>query len=127
MNDITAKADQLHGTSGQYQTVADQVSKIYQTLTAKLDAEGACWGNDTSGATFGKKYVPSALSVLSQMDNTNQGVQSMVDGICSWAKNYTNANASATADANQISSGAPTDNYSGVDSAVTRATTPSGG
>lgn len=102
MSDVTANADQLHTTSGQYQTVADRVSGIYQTLTSRLDAEGACWGNDSSGQVFGKKYVPAAMTVLEQMDNTNQGIQSMVDGICSWAKNYVDAGAAATADAQQL-------------------------
>lgn len=102
MNDVTADADQLHTSSGQYQTVADRVWSIYQTLTARLDAEGACWGNDGSGQVFGKKYVPSAMTVLQQMDNTNQGIQSMVDGICSWAKNYMDAGSAATADAQQL-------------------------
>ena len=102
MSDITVKADQLHSSSGQYQTVADRVSGIYQTLTSRLDAEGACWGNDSSGQVFGKKYVSSAMTVLQQMDNTNQGIQSMVDGICSWAKNYVDANAATTADAQQL-------------------------
>jgi hypothetical protein len=115
VNDITAQADQLHGTSGRYQSVADQVASIYQRLVGALDAEGACWGMDQSGKAFGDKYVNSALAVLQQMDDTNQGVQSMVDGICTWAKNYLDAGASATSDANQLSQPTP---YSGIDTGV---------
>jgi hypothetical protein len=119
VTNISARADQLHGTSGQYQDVADQVAKIYQTLTARLEAEGACWGNDEPGRTFGGKYVPSALAVLSQMDNTNQGIQSMVDGICSWAKNYLDATSADASSAQQLS--APPSNSYGIDTAVSHA------
>jgi hypothetical protein len=102
VTDITARPDQLHGTSGQYQTLADQVAQVYRVLTALLEAEGACWGNDESGFAFGTKYVPAALSTLSQMDDTHQGIQSMIDGICSWAKNYVDATGAAKSGAHQI-------------------------
>jgi hypothetical protein len=43
-----------------------------------------------------------ALDALQQMDSTQQGLQSMVDGICSWAKNYVSADDLAKADATQV-------------------------
>lgn len=104
MNDVQADAARLHHGSKGYQDVADRVAAIYRVLSTKLETEGACWGNDPAGQTFAQKYVPSALSVLSQMDNTNQGVQSMVDGICSWAKNYVDAIGAGTTDAHRLGS-----------------------
>jgi hypothetical protein len=119
MTDVRADAAQLHHGSKGYQDVADRVAAIYRVLSTKLETEGACWGNDAAGQTFAKKYVPSALSVLSQMDSTNQGVQSMVDGICSWAKNYLDTMAADTADAHALGS-AVSGAYqgSGIDTAV---------
>jgi hypothetical protein len=116
VSDITAQTDQLHNSSGRYQDVSDQVAQIYKQLTARLEAEGSCWGNDESGTVFGNKYIPAALSVLSQMDNTNQGIQSMVDGICSWAKNYVDATSAAASNAKQIT--APPFNAGGVSTGV---------
>lgn len=100
---FTAQTTDLHSTAPQYDAVNQQVQQIYNTLTQALDAEGACWGNDQSGSAFGSKYCPSALSALQQMNSTAQGLQSMVDGICSWAKNYVNADQAAQASAAKIS------------------------
>jgi hypothetical protein len=36
------------------------------------------------------------------MSNTNDGVQSMVDGICTWAKNYMNSSQSSNEDASSV-------------------------
>jgi len=82
----------------------------------------SCWGDDPAGQTLGRKYVPAAMSILTQMDSTNQGVQSMVDGICSWAKNYMGAASASTANAHQLDAQMPsTYRGSGIDTAVTSA------
>ena len=87
-NGFTAQTGDLGGQAPQYQSVANQVQLIYQTLSTALDSYGACWGNDDAGQTFARKYVGPALSALSQMDSADQGLQSMADGVSSWAKNY---------------------------------------
>jgi uncharacterized protein YukE len=99
---FTTQTEQLHCTAPQYDSVAQQVQQIYQMLISALDDEGACWGNDAQGQTFGAKYCQPAVSLLEQMGNTQQGLQSMVDGVCSWAKNYVDADQAATASASQI-------------------------
>ena len=98
----TAQPGDLQSTAPQYDWVAQQVQQVYTTLTQALDAEGACWGNDDQGQTFGAKYCPPAVAALQQMSNTNQGVQSMVDSICAWAKNYVSADQAAQSSAAQI-------------------------
>ena len=98
----TAQPTDLQSTAPQYDWVAQQVQAIYSTLSQALDAEGACWGNDDQGQTFGAKYCPPAVAALQQMSNTNQGVQSMVDSICTWAKNYVSADQEAQSSAAQI-------------------------
>jgi uncharacterized protein YukE len=100
--DVTANSTDLQSTAPQYSDVADRVRQIYQTLTQALDTLGACWGDDASGRTFGGKYCPPAVSAIAQMSNTNQGVQSMVDGICVWAKNYLNVDQSTNSDASGV-------------------------
>lgn len=118
---ITAQTTDLKSAAPKYDVVSQQVAQIYQTLVHALDAEGACWGNDAQGATFGGKYCPPAVSAIQQMGNTKQGVQSMVDGICSWAKNYMNADQSASAGTSQIDPGTSTyspPNYTGIDAAA---------
>lgn len=98
----TAQPADLQSAAPQYDWVAQQVAQVYTTLTQVLDDEGACWGNDDSGQTFGAKYCQSALPAIQQMSNTNQGLQSMVDSICTWAKNYVSADQEAQSSASQI-------------------------
>jgi hypothetical protein len=102
---FTTQPTNLQSTAPQYSSIADLVQGIYNNLLAVLDAEGACWGNDASGQAFGIKYCPSAISVLEQFDNTNMGVQSMVDSICTWAKNYVNVNQGDLNSASQLGNG----------------------
>jgi hypothetical protein len=103
---FTADPQGLHATAPLYGHTADQVAQIYRTLTDVLDLEGACWGSDEAGTAFGQKYVAAALPALSQLSQTNEGLQSMVDGVATWAKNYLRADDAAQHSAAQI---APTD------------------
>lgn len=90
MTGYTAQTTDLGSAAPQYDSVAAQVRQVYQALVNALENDGACWGGDAQGQQFGAKYCGPALSLLQQMGNTNEGLQSMVDGICSWAKNYVN-------------------------------------
>lgn len=100
MSGFTVDPSSLQGNAPDYGAAAAQVQSIYGTLTGQLQAEGDCWGNDAAGSAFAAKYVGPALSALQQMDTTHQGLQSMVDGICNWAKNYVSADELAQQDLN---------------------------
>jgi uncharacterized protein YukE len=102
MTGYTTNTNDLQSTAPQYDSVAQQVKQIYTRLTNALDVEGACWGSDQQGMDFGKKYVGAALPALQQMSQTNDGLQSMVDGICNWAKNYVSADDAAQQSASQL-------------------------
>jgi uncharacterized protein YukE len=104
MTGYNTNTGDLQSTAPQYDAVAQQVQQVYTTLTNALEGEGACWGSDDQGKNFGQKYTSAALPALQQMSQTNEGLQSMVDGICSWAKNYIKADDAARQSASQISS-----------------------
>lgn len=87
----------LAGQAPQYEEVAFQVGAICDTLRARLDAEGECWGGDAPGVVFGSKYAGPASSALGQLDAANQGLISMLHGIRSWAANYAGADEVARA------------------------------
>ena len=106
MSGYTVDPQGLHGTAPLYGHTADQVAQIYRTLTDVLDLEGACWGSDEQGTAFGRRYVAAALPALSQLSQTNEGLQSMVDGVATWAKNYLQGEDAAQQSAARI---APTD------------------
>jgi hypothetical protein len=101
----TAQTSHLGSTAPQYDFVAQQVKQVYATLVTSLENEGACWGSDEQGQTFGAKYCGPAVSLLDQMSYTNQGIQSMVDSICVWAKNYMNADKAVADSASKLGSG----------------------
>ena len=77
---------QTHGA--EFAAVADQVRAVQTTLLAKLNAEGACWGNDEAGAQIAKTYVEPAVKALQQMDDVDGGVSAMAEATASWAKSY---------------------------------------
>lgn len=108
MTGYTADTDALHGNAPKYDAVAQKVHDIYTALSEALAAEGACWGNDDAGRAFASKYVEPALTALQQMSGTKQGLDSLVDGICSWAKNYVSADDLAAASAKQLAADAST-------------------
>lgn len=85
----------LAGQAPKYEAVAAQVGVICDTLRARLEAEGECWGGDVPGVVFGAKYAGPASSALAQLDATNQGLVSMLSGIRMWAANYAGADALA--------------------------------
>jgi hypothetical protein len=78
----------LQSNGSGYQAVADQVRTIHQTLLSRLNAEGACWGDDEAGAGFAKNYLPPAMKALQQMNDVDGGVQSMAQATATWAANY---------------------------------------
>ncbi len=99
----TARPAELNATAQQYDAVSDQLKQIFVLLTHALDREGACWGGDEIGRAFEQKYVPGALSAINQLRGTDQGVRSLVDGICTWARNYVDAEQATASSAGSLS------------------------
>jgi hypothetical protein len=85
---FTVQPADLQSNGSQYSGVADEVRTIHERLLARLNKEGACWGNDENGATIAKSYVPVAMKALQQMNDVDGGVQSMAEATATWAKNY---------------------------------------
>jgi hypothetical protein len=84
----------LSSNADVYGSHADEVAQIHLTLASKLDAEGACWGNDDAGVQFAKQYVGPALAALRLMITTQQGLESMVGGVYQWAQSYVDSDES---------------------------------
>jgi uncharacterized protein YukE len=93
MTGFAARPDPLYGSGQQYQAVHDELASIYDRLTGALDATGQFWGGDLPGQNFARDYCPKAVSQLQQMGATGDGLQSVIDGVASWAKNYVEADA----------------------------------
>jgi hypothetical protein len=85
---FTVVPSEVQTNGAEFAAVADQVRAVQTTLLAKLNAEGACWGNDEAGAQIAKTYLEPAMKALQQMDDVDGGVSSMAEATASWAKSY---------------------------------------
>ena len=56
--------DGLRGTAPRFDALAVDVQDALATLSAVLDSEGSCWGNDQTGVSFGSSYGPLAERTL---------------------------------------------------------------
>jgi uncharacterized protein YukE len=91
MTGFAVQPDPLYGSGQQYQDVHDELASIYARLTTALDTAGQFWGGDKTGQDFANKYCPQAVAQLQQMSGTAAGLQSIIDGVAAWAKNYVTA------------------------------------
>ncbi len=55
-----------------FDTLTEQIGKARSALTGRLDAEGACWGADESGAAFAQNYVPGVEVGLDNVAKMSQ-------------------------------------------------------
>ncbi len=97
MTGYTVDTNGLASDAPAYRDAADQVRAIYDTLSGKLESEGACRGNDDAGRAFAGTYAGPAPSGLPSMPDHSTSRQSMVDGIFGWAKSYISADEAARA------------------------------
>jgi hypothetical protein len=81
----------LQASAPTYGAYSKELGEIYDTLSGKLSAEGACWGDDDPGKAFGAKYVPPALKALEQLYEATEGLASTGTGLITWYENYINA------------------------------------
>ena len=98
MTGITVDPSALQATAPVYDSQAAGLADLYSTLTGKLQAEGACWGDDEAGRAFGRNYVGPAISALEQTRAASDGLASMAAGVYHWARNYVDADEAAKAD-----------------------------
>jgi uncharacterized protein YukE len=78
----------LQANAPTYGAYSKELGEIYDTLSAKLRAEGACWGDDDAGKAFGAKYVPPAVKALEQLLEATEGMASAGTGLITWYENY---------------------------------------
>ena len=93
MNGFAVEPGGLDGGGRRYDDVRQLLADLHAEHSAALAEFGDCWGSDEPGAAFGRKYCGSALATLATMDpaqpgSTVDGLQSVVDGIHTWARNY---------------------------------------
>ncbi|MBP2476137.1 uncharacterized protein YukE [Crossiella equi] len=61
--------------------VGEDLVKAAQALQQALAGEGQCWGNDESGQSFAKDYVPAADAVSKGMAGIAEGLVNTAKGL----------------------------------------------
>ncbi|MBP1162446.1 WXG100 family type VII secretion target [Rhodococcus sp. PvR099] len=56
--------DGLRSAAPRFEAVADALDRTRTQLSGALQAEGASWGSDETGAAFAEGYVPGADSAV---------------------------------------------------------------
>jgi hypothetical protein len=63
------------------------VDETMRRLVDRLDAEGACWGADETGAAFDASYGPSAANVRRALPGLRDAIASVGDSVVAAADN----------------------------------------
>jgi hypothetical protein len=63
------------------------VDETRRRLADRLDAEGACWGDDETGTAFQASYGPAAATVREAMSALGLGVSSVGESLVAAADN----------------------------------------
>lgn len=67
----------LRGAAPSFAHLSGLVDEALRRLGDRLDAEGACWGRDETGATFHASYGPAAETVRRVLPDLRDGVASV--------------------------------------------------
>lgn len=94
---MRADAAALRRAEPSLETLASGVAGLLTRLTAALDVEGACWGDDEVGAAFEQGYLPAAISVLGALPRLRDGFAGTGAAILSVADNVDAADERARA------------------------------
>ena len=63
------------------------IDETLRRLGHRLDAEGACWGSDEMGTTFGASYGPAATDVREALPSLRDGLTAVGESLLTVADN----------------------------------------
>ncbi|MCA1005983.1 WXG100 family type VII secretion target [Rhodococcus hoagii] len=74
-------ADQVRSAAPRFDRVTDNLVDTQRQLALALDAEGASWGSDSTGAAFAAEYVPGADGALAALRNLTDVLNGIAGGL----------------------------------------------
>jgi uncharacterized protein YukE len=77
----------LRAAQPRVEAVASDIATTLTILTARLDREGACWGNDDTGQRFAAAYLPAAATLRQAFADLHDGVASIAQSLSTVASN----------------------------------------
>lgn len=85
---VWADPDHIRGVAPRIDDAAARTRDALATLRATLDAEGACWGADETGATFSSGYLPAADSAEGAIATVAESLTNIATGLRNTAKAF---------------------------------------
>ncbi|MDH6680419.1 phage tail tape-measure protein [Rhodococcus sp. LBL1] len=77
--------DQVRSAAPLFDAAVDDLVDRQRQLSMVLDAEGASWGSDSTGATFAAQYVPGVDRALAALRNLTDVLAGVAGGLRSTA------------------------------------------
>jgi uncharacterized protein YukE len=90
------QTDRLREGAGSFGSSGDALSQAGTTLGSALDAQGQCWGNDESGQSFAKDYVPNSQKVRDAFGSLAEALQAIRTALEESANSYDNVEDQST-------------------------------
>jgi hypothetical protein len=78
---MAVDVDRLRDSGPAFDAVASDVGGVLRQLSAALDAEGTCWGEDALGMTFGAQYGPVARVVRTGFAELDNGIADIASAV----------------------------------------------
>jgi uncharacterized protein YukE len=94
---FNVQTDRLRRGAGGFGDSGDSLSQAGTTLGSALDAQGQCWGNDESGQSFAKDYVPNSQKVRDAFGSLAEALQAIKTALEESANSYENVEDQSTA------------------------------
>ena len=93
---FNVQTDRLRRGAGGFGTSGDALSQAGTTLNSALDAQGECWGNDESGQSFDKDYVPNSQKIRDAIPSLAEALQAIKTALDESANSYDNVETKST-------------------------------
>jgi hypothetical protein len=90
-NWMSADLGGLRDTQPHVRWLSAFAAETLARLSAALDAEGACWGNDRMGEAFGSSYAPAAQQVRDAGALLRDGISHVADALGTVVNNLDSA------------------------------------
>jgi uncharacterized protein YukE len=85
---FTVQPDRIRAGATGVGGAGDALSTAGTTLGGALDAQGQCWGNDESGQSFAKDYVPNSQKVRDAFGSLSEALQAIKKALDESANAY---------------------------------------
>jgi uncharacterized protein YukE len=90
-DELRVERDALRKSAKGFGDGSETLKHVFDRLRSALSAEGACWGDDKTGAAFASTYTPTRDSAYTTFPSLAKSLKDIEGGIRAMAANYDRA------------------------------------